>query len=244
MTEQVSKNKQAERICGRRPHGNAVFEPHELGYACPICGASDETTLFWSEYNYFIYCKNCNLDIPSCLCKKYPEPRLTDKPLSKRERVIENTRVFLECLEDRLKKNRGKMKVYIASSFKLIEKVIYIANILREHGFEITQYWWERDYKKMEIYGEAWYNHPDVKRISKKNFDAIDEADVVLLVCPDTIPICFNGANIEVGYAIAKGKPVYSIGKLQRSAMYVSVKRLNNIDEFLKEVERNEGRTH
>jgi len=87
MTEQISKNEQAERICGRRPHGNAVFEPHELGYACPICGASDETTLYWSEYNYFIYCKNCDLDIPSCLCKKYPEPRLADKPLSKRDRL-------------------------------------------------------------------------------------------------------------------------------------------------------------
>jgi len=130
------------------------------------------------------------------------------------------------------------MKVYIASSFKLTEKVICIANILRERGFKITQYWWEKNYKEMEIYGEAWYNHPDVVAISKKNFDAIDEADVVLLVCPDTIPIRFNGANIEVGYAIARGKPVYSIGKLQRSAMYVPVKRLNTIDDFFKEVEQ------
>jgi len=108
MTEQISKNEQAERICGRRQRGNAVFELHELGYACPICGASDETTLYWSEYNYFIYCKNCNLDIPSCLCKKYPESRLTDKPLSKRERVIENTKVFLRCLEEMQEKTIKK----------------------------------------------------------------------------------------------------------------------------------------
>ena len=90
----------------------------------------------------------------------------------------------------------------------------------------------------MPLSGEAWYNHPDVVAISKKNFDAIDEADAVLLVCPDDLPIRFNGANIEVGYAIAKGKPVYSIGKLQRSAMYVPVKRLNTIDDFLKEVKK------
>jgi len=111
MTEQISKNEQAERICGRRPHGNAVFEPHELGYACPICGASDETTLYWSEYNYFIYCKNCDLDIPSCLCKKYPEPRLADKPLSKRDRIIENTKVFLECLENMQERTIAKWRL-------------------------------------------------------------------------------------------------------------------------------------
>jgi len=93
MTEQVSKNEQAECICGKRPHGNAVFYPHELGYACPICGASDETTLYWSEYNYFIYCKNCNLDIPSCLCKKY------------------NTKVFLECLENMQERTIAKRRL-------------------------------------------------------------------------------------------------------------------------------------
>jgi len=132
------------------------------------------------------------------------------------------------------------MKVYIASSFQLTEKVIEVSQILWKHGIEVTQAWWKRDYKKMPLSGEAWYNHSDVIAISKKNFDAIDEADAVLLVCPDFTPIRFNGANIEVGYAIAKGKPVYSIGKLQRSAMYVPVKRLNTIDEFLKEVEQHE----
>ena len=100
MSEKYSKNKIAERICGKRPHGTPVFAPHELGYACPICGASDEIDLQWSEYNCFVWCKKCNLDIPSCLCKKYSQPKLSDKPLTKKERLRENTRVFLKCMED------------------------------------------------------------------------------------------------------------------------------------------------
>ena len=128
------------------------------------------------------------------------------------------------------------MKVYIASSFQLVEKVIETEQILWKNGIEVTQAWWKKDYKKMSIPDDWWYKDDDVKKISKKNFDAIDEADMVLLVCPDVSPIRFNGANVEVGYAIAKGKPVYSIGALQRSAMYVPIRRLHNINEFLEAV--------
>jgi len=95
----VSKNPNAEKICGLRERGTALFEPHELGYACPICGADDEENLYWSEYNYFIWCKKCNLDIPSILCVKYPRPRLSNEPLGERERVEFQIKLFLECLE-------------------------------------------------------------------------------------------------------------------------------------------------
>ncbi|RLI75703.1 hypothetical protein DRO97_02610 [Archaeoglobales archaeon] len=96
----VSKNPDAEKICGFRPKGTSLFYPHELGYECPICGASDEDNLQWSEYKFFVWCKRCNLDIPSCLCKKYPSPKISLEPFSDRDRIIEQTRIFLECLKE------------------------------------------------------------------------------------------------------------------------------------------------
>jgi hypothetical protein len=45
-----------------------------LGYWCPICkvppivdGEFDER-LHWSEYQGFLWCSECNIDLPSALC--------------------------------------------------------------------------------------------------------------------------------------------------------------------------------
>jgi nucleoside 2-deoxyribosyltransferase len=125
------------------------------------------------------------------------------------------------------------MKFYLASSFDLVERVKKVAEILRKHGHEITCEWWVRDYKDMIwMSDDEWYEHFKVQEISKRNFDAVSKADVLLLVAGDT-PRKFNGANIELGYALALGKPCYSIGKLERSAMYVSVRRREFLDEVL-----------
>lgn len=59
-----SKNLLAEELCGMRPAGNALFQPHELGYACPTCGVSSYPELRWSEYAMFLWCSKCNVDIP------------------------------------------------------------------------------------------------------------------------------------------------------------------------------------
>jgi hypothetical protein len=97
-----SKNERAKILCGLRPHGNPLFSPHELGYACPLCGASDEVNLHFSEYKMFLWCKKCNLDIPSCLCVKYPEPKLhlDHTELPPKLKIKQATKIFLDCLEE------------------------------------------------------------------------------------------------------------------------------------------------
>lgn len=79
--EHVHKNPDAERICGIREagrHANMMLEPFEVGYQCPICktiawkpGAdyiNEITALEFSEYDGFMYCPKCNIDLPSYFC--------------------------------------------------------------------------------------------------------------------------------------------------------------------------------
>lgn len=96
----ISKDERAKKILGLRSPGTPIFGPGELGYACPICGRWGDD-LHWSEYNAMIWCEGCNVDIPSCFCKLYPSPHVDDlKQLSKKDRVIENTKVFLNIIEE------------------------------------------------------------------------------------------------------------------------------------------------
>ena len=124
-------------------------------------------------------------------------------------------------------------KVYLASKFPFADRVAEIAETLKEHGIEITKDWWNFDYKTLDLPDDEWYRHPDVVRISQENFKAIDRADALVIVANGDDVCKFNGANVELGYAIAKGKPCYSIGKLDRSAMYAPVLQLPSVEAFI-----------
>ena len=131
--------------------------------------------------------------------------------------------------------DRFALKVYLASSFDLKGKVQQISDRLEASGIVITRKWWFTDYKKTlgEIPDEEWYREEKVHWVSQENFKAIDQAEAVILVCPDDSHHNFTGANIEVGYAIAKGKRVFSLGALGRSAMYVPLQKHRNLDSLL-----------
>lgn len=127
------------------------------------------------------------------------------------------------------------LKVYLASSFDLKEKVQQVSDALESKGIVITRKWWVKDYKSAfgQISDEDWYGKQIVRSMSQENFRAIDEADVLVLVCPDDSAHRFVGANVEVGYAIAKGKVVLSLGVLPRSAMYVPIEHHRSINALL-----------
>ena len=123
----------------------------------------------------------------------------------------------------------------MASSFDLSERVQRIADILQTMGIDVTRKWWLKDYKSAfgQVSDEVWYRKEKVRWVSLENFKAIDEAESVILVCPPDSPHNFTGANIEVGYAIAKNKRVLSVGALGRSAMYVPVEKHSSIETLL-----------
>lgn len=63
----TSKNPLAEEIMGLRSTvGLAIDFPAELGFVCPNKGKTHH--LEWSEYRGFIWCEQCDVDYPSCLC--------------------------------------------------------------------------------------------------------------------------------------------------------------------------------
>ena len=94
MEEPISKNEKAEELFGTRRKGTSIFCPSELGYACPICGASNDLDLSWSEYRYYLYCHTYNLDIPSCLCVKYYEPKISGREMSPKEKIQKAIMIF------------------------------------------------------------------------------------------------------------------------------------------------------
>lgn len=131
------------------------------------------------------------------------------------------------------------MRVYLASSFELKDEVQRISDLLESREIGITRKWWLINYKEAlgDMPDKVWYRHEKVQWVSKENFKAIDEADAVILICPNDLPHKFTGANIEVGYAVAKKKRVFSVGQMDRSAMYVPIEKYESINALLPALE-------
>jgi nucleoside 2-deoxyribosyltransferase len=124
--------------------------------------------------------------------------------------------------------------IYLASSFANVNLVEFAAKYLTERGHHITTEWWHTDFKQaIQKPDVEWYKDEKVQFISKRNFKGITDADVLVLIGHPREPRKYNGANIELGFALALGKQCYSIGCLERSAMYCSVKQLEGIEELV-----------
>jgi len=109
----MSVNEAAEQIVGRRGadnnHATPICDAWELGCECPLCWTkvkfdkagdlNEGEIMTFSEYDGFVWCPNCNLDIPFFLCIP---PTWYE---GKRERVEYQIRNFL----DYIKKMQGKV---------------------------------------------------------------------------------------------------------------------------------------
>lgn len=129
--------------------------------------------------------------------------------------------------------NAKPLKIYLASSFKYKKQCDMLYEELTKLGHKIPDVWWNLDSKQDKETDNFWYNKPSTKAISARHFKTIRDCDILILVCPISSPGIFNGANVEVGYALALGKPVYSFGFIGRSAMYSDVIRCYNMEALL-----------
>jgi len=132
--KKLSKDFKANLFFGKRMEGKphmTVFFPEELGFVCPICGLGNKFSdgeLKWSEYNSFIWCPNCNIDIPSCMCVKYSEQKIGQKPLTKRQRIKRAKEIFYKTCESLLKQKKkledsNQLKQGVSRGRKDVKKV-------------------------------------------------------------------------------------------------------------------------
>lgn len=105
------------------------------------------------------------------------------------------------------------MKIYVAGSSDQLERVEDMMNTLETLGFTITHDWTT----SVRLVGKA--NPPDASlyarlKWGRDDLAGVSDADVLVLLMP--LEGGF-GAAVELGYAIAKGIPVYAAGVCSRS---------------------------
>jgi hypothetical protein len=148
-------------------------------------------------------------------------------------------------LEEARHQGGSALKVYVASSFKLIDRVKEVVDRLEAEGHKITVKWWDRVYeipgegpvittelKKRfnNISPEEFYSKAETKRSFDSDCQGIEEADALVFVADDELR-SYNGASFEAGYATALGKPCLLIGVTENSAMFYRLIRCSGIEE-------------
>lgn len=89
------------------------------------------------------------------------------------------------------------MHFYISSRLSNMDEVRYVAGRLKKNGWVHTC-----DWTGFDVSAE---NNPDrLQTISKREYEGIQAADVVIVITPQG-----RGTHIEMGMAIALGKRVY-----------------------------------
>jgi len=139
-------------------------------------------------------------------------------------------------------------KAYIASSFKLADKVREVEHLLEKAGYTVICKWWTGlDYipgegrtlnQKSDLVSNAeFYSSPGCETAFKRDFSAVKECDFFVLVAGD-VPRPFNGANIELGIAIGADKFCFSVGVLDNSALYYPVIKCKDNIELLSQIKK------
>lgn len=137
------------------------------------------------------------------------------------------------------------MKLYLASSFDYAHICEAVRKVLESKGHVIPDVWWNiraKDDFTSKSDGD-FYDSPIMRAIAARHWKTIDECDGLVLVTGGDPEKTFTGANVEVGYAVAKGKPVFSLGLHKRSAMYVPLIRCADITELAEAIAIVGGKT-
>ena len=138
------------------------------------------------------------------------------------------------------------MKLYLASSFKLVDKVEHIADFLESQGFSITEKWWNRIY---EIEGKEivttdlkkinddypphkFYDLPETIKSFYLDFEGVMNADAFVFIASEELRK-YNGASVELGLALGCKIPCYLLGKLENSVLFTPLIRCRDSFDLL-----------
>ena len=139
------------------------------------------------------------------------------------------------------------MRFYLASSFKLLDRVEELAEALEGLGHEITVKWWARKYdipgeravhttelkKRWDNLGvEEFYGKPETIYSYEADRQGVKDADVLVFVASEK-PRKFNGAAVELGIALGDEKPCYLLGELETSVLYAPLIRCRDSEDLI-----------
>lgn len=128
--------------------------------------------------------------------------------------------------------------IYIASKFSLKDRVESLYQELLKLGHIVTITWWYYEGKKeLECLTDyEFYSDKRIQFIKKRDLFGIDSCDIYVLLSDAGKELDFNGANFEMGYATARGKEVYIIGKVGRSALYSGANFCKDENAFINDI--------
>lgn len=131
-------------------------------------------------------------------------------------------------------------KVCVCSSFKFYEQVLDLEKKLRDENIESLIPVPSQKYRKQDKPHEFVDNFDQIpeenkleeaKRMTLKHFERIDNSDVVYVISPSG----YVGKSVcmEIGYAHAKRKPIYSSSKLDDYSVMSLVDKILSVDELI-----------
>lgn len=127
------------------------------------------------------------------------------------------------------------MKVYIASSFSLLDRIERMLSQLRIMDIQYTVDWWNRKTLKRIFMGlskEDFYMREECIYAFKTDLQGIKDCDALIFIA-DEIPRKYNGGAVEIGIAIALNKPIVCWGRLENSAMFYPIQQFDSLKDVV-----------
>ena len=133
------------------------------------------------------------------------------------------------------------MRFYLASSFSLRERVQAVCGRLESLGHIVPVQWWDHTAEAHELKAAPgtdaeFYSRQSVQLTAARDLGGVATCDIFIFVADTDKARKYSGANVELGYALAHGKPCFVLGRLERSALYAHVVHAETLDEILERV--------
>lgn len=102
------------------------------------------------------------------------------------------------------------MNIYVAGSFNSVARIADEVDELEQRGHHVTGVWFQ-GHDPLEKIWDGNFGGRIAEVMSLRDFNGIDRADLFII---DTLdPSSTGGRNVELGYALAKGKRIILIGQ-------------------------------
>lgn len=130
------------------------------------------------------------------------------------------------------------LRIYIASSFDEVVLCEAVCQQMRASGHTVPDVWWNTRTKDslVGVSDLEFYGSPLIQSIAARHWETIREVDAVIIVSSMKHERSFTGANVEIGFAHGLNKPIFSLGKLKRSAMYCPIIKCGNMADLISSI--------